>query len=177
VSEKAGASQFSEDLPYPTSSEYRLSVFRFELSRSGVVVMFYAALCGIFGSLASVMGKIAFSDNQVLSAARAFCAQDLGLQADTCQAASTALRLLCFGLMLACNATMVAFYLRALAQNASVVATVGSTAVNYLVTGATGWLLFRESVGSSWLLGSLFISTGLCLIAMSQDGPQRREKP
>jgi drug/metabolite transporter (DMT)-like permease len=139
--------------------------------------MFYAALCGIFGSLASVMGKIALSENRVLSAVLAFCAQDLGLARASCQAASTALRLLCFGLMLACNAAMVAFYLKALAEDASVVATVGSTAVNCLVTGATGFLLFGESVGSSWLLGSLFISTGLCLILTSQDGPQRREKP
>lgn len=140
--------------------------------------MLHAILCGLYGALASVTGKLALSNNHVLESVNIFCAANWSsFGENTCAGISISFRLLAFGCMLLLNAAMVSNFLRAMEKNPSVVVTVLSTASNYLITGVAGKIVFDEALGSWWALGSTIICVGLCFIVVSQEGiPRFRAK-
>lgn len=130
--------------------------------------MIHALLCGMFGALASIFGKLALSDNLYLDGVSKICAASA--VGDKCELIMFLTRAALFGMMLFLNAAMVGSFLRSMERNASVVVTVLSTGSNYVVTGFLGRFLFQEVLGSWWLVGSTAICFGMCLIGISQEG-------
>ena len=130
--------------------------------------MIRAILCGIYGALASVFGKLALSDNLYLDGVAKICANSA--VGDKCEAIVFMTRASLFGIMLLLNAAMVGSFLKSMERNASVVVTVLSTGSNYVVTGFLGRFLFQEVLGSWWIVGSTAICFGMCLIGISQEG-------
>jgi drug/metabolite transporter (DMT)-like permease len=132
--------------------------------------MINALFCGIYGALASVLGKIALSENVYTEILNVTCTTQFSLDAPTCTGLVFFVRFIVFGCMLLSNAAMIACFLRSMERNASVTVTVVSSAVNYLASGAAGLFIFSEPVGQHCLAGSLCICLGLCLIGVSQEG-------
>ena len=132
--------------------------------------MLLAIACGAFGAVASIVGKLALSDNLLMTMVSTLCEVEYDMKTQQCQYLIVVLRVMLFGIMIALNAAMVANFLRAMEKHASVIVTVVSTATNYLITGGLGRIIFKEKLGSWWLLGSVLICGGLCLIGISQDG-------
>lgn len=130
--------------------------------------MMQALYCGMFGALASIAGKFALSDNYFIVGSNSMCMDYFDVS--TCGSGVLLLRAALFGLMLLCNATMIASFLKSMERNASVIVTVLSTGSNYVVTGMLGRLMFDESLGSWWIIGSTMICLGMCLIGLSQEG-------
>jgi len=132
--------------------------------------MIHALLCGIYGSLASVLGKIALSENWIVESVFTYCEGYIGKHGENlCSTSRFCCRGFFFVSMLFLNTMMVASFLRAMSANLSIVVTVLSTATNYLITGALARLLFDENLGSWWVTGSLIICCGLCLVSLSQE--------
>lgn len=140
--------------------------------------MLNAVLCGVYGALASVSGKIALSSNRILESVSFYCASNLSSFGEhSCDGVVIACRLLSFGCMILLNAAMISSFLKSMENNSSVVVTVLSTASNYLLTGFAGKIVFNEPLGSWWVLGSTIICIGLCFIVISQEGmPKLRAK-
>lgn len=132
--------------------------------------MIQAIACGLYGSAASVFGKLALSENFLIEYVAVMCSEMLLKDDHICKITKLTTRAILFGFMLVSNAAMIANFLQAMEKNASVIVTVVSTAVNYLVTGAVGLFLFKEPVGSYWIIGYMCICFGLCLISISQEG-------
>ncbi|XP_019870679.1 transmembrane protein 42 [Aethina tumida] len=76
-----------------------------------------------------------------------------------------ALKILFFGLMLLCNAGVWTLFVKALHQNnSSLVATVLSTASNFVLSGVVGFVIFDETTSISWWIGLYIIIVGLLLV-------------
>ena len=132
--------------------------------------MLNALACGLFGAASSVLGKMALSDNVVLQWLMLVCNANNIEDGLTIQGLIYLVRVVLFGMMMLSNAAMIASFLKSMEKNASVTVTVVSNAVNYLASGAAGLLIFGEAVGSFWIVGSLCICLGLCMIVISQEG-------
>ncbi|XP_022904379.1 transmembrane protein 42 [Onthophagus taurus] len=80
------------------------------------------------------------------------------------------LKLICFILMLICNACVWTFFVKAL-QNckSSLSATLISTSTNYIVTALFGFLIFEEVTSILWWFGSSLVVLGLILIVHDQE--------
>ncbi len=81
-----------------------------------------------------------------------------------------------FPLMLACNGLMLSNFLKALERDSSVMVTVVSSAINFLLTGLLSGFVLEEPLGLRWLAGALLIVAGIFLIAFSQGDGGRRIK-
>ncbi|GLV46587.1 hypothetical protein CBL_13344 [Carabus blaptoides fortunei] len=80
-------------------------------------------------------------------------------------------RILCFCLMLACNAAVWTFYVKALhSSDSTLSATVASTASNYIFSALFGFVLFNEATSLLWWTGMSFVLFGLIL--MVRDEPE-----
>lgn len=79
------------------------------------------------------------------------------------------LRILFFILMLICNANVWTLYVKALqSASSSLVATVTSTATNYILSAIIGILIFKEVTSLLWWTGIGFIISGLLLVLKDQ---------
>ncbi|XP_017776694.1 PREDICTED: transmembrane protein 42 [Nicrophorus vespilloides] len=116
----------------------------------------FAIVSGICASAASMFGK--------LSGLPTF--QDV-----------IAVRILFFSLMLACNAAVWTFYVKALqASNSSLSATVTSAATNYLLSAISGFLIFGEVTSLIWWAGAGLVLLGLILIVTESEEDMEKKK-
>jgi uncharacterized membrane protein len=137
--------------------------------------MWYCLLCGFFGALASVIGKMSLSYNNIMDGVNSACSNQLS--SSWCLFVAFFVRFILFCAMLGLNLSMVTYFLKALEKNASVVVTVVSSATNYLLVGILGRVLFSEQLNTQWVVGSVLICCGLCFVGVSQEGfPKLREK-
>mmetsp|Transcript_15996 Transcript_15996/g.20042 ORF Transcript_15996/g.20042 Transcript_15996/m.20042 type:complete len:83 (-) Transcript_15996:238-486(-) len=67
--------------------------------------------------------------------------------------------------MLLSNAFMISFFLKAMHTSGSLVATVMSSASNFLMSGILGRLIFKERISRVWWLGAVCIYGGIILLA------------
>lgn len=141
------------------------------------LTMFPILICGLLGGFATIFGKLAFSsDSLPITEFSKMCTgytlsnRDASLN---CEYSIIFVRVLAGGFMLACNALVVGFFLRAIEANNTVVVIVISSATNFLTSGIFGQLMFGEVVGQSWYLGSLLIVIGMLLVSCSQGSPDK----
>ncbi|KAM6909726.1 transmembrane protein 42-like [Xenentodon cancila] len=114
----------------------------------------YALIAGFLGAAASLSAKLSFGPDYV----RETCAS--ALSATVCNWLHAPLRLLCAGLLFACNAVMWTFFSKALHHcSSSAVATVATSASSFICSGVLGRLMFGESHAALWWAG---ISLTLC---------------
>ncbi len=131
-------------------------------------------LCGLFGSLATILGKMALSsDNWILIDMWAICAQSLGLSPERCDMLVLLFRGITFFEMLFCNALMISYFLKSLEKESSLHVTVISTATNFLLSGLLGRLVLKEEVSNMWYLGASIISAGICCISYGRGENKR----
>lgn len=132
-------------------------------------------VCGLLGGMATIFGKLAFSsDNLPLTEISKMCNQGYNLNTSlNCETGIILIRVLAGAFMLAANAMVVGFFLRAIESNNTVVVIVISSATNFLTSGIFGQLLFGEVVGKTWYIGSLLIILGMFLVSSSQGEPEK----
>lgn len=139
--------------------------------------MIFAVLCGAFGALASIVAKLALSDHPTVRSISSICEAIVTSSHTLCSAAVVSTRVILFMTMVLLNGLMVTYFLKAMRNNASVVVAVVSASVNFLLTGALGFILLNEKVGAQWLMGSVLISVGLCFVSIGQHGiPKLRDR-
>lgn len=131
--------------------------------------MILAVICGICGAIGSLFGKLAFSNNKIISKLETVLCI-IVVDDSICYLISIVLRIISFILMILFNGLMVNSFLKSIRNYASVSVAVVSTASNYLATGFIGYIVLDENLSLYWFSGSILISIGLCLISMSQDG-------
>lgn len=127
-------------------------------------------VCGVFGGLATIFGKVSFSENWIIAEAFSFCTSFVG-STESCLYASLFVRGLAILGIVGCNAFIVGYFLKAMEQNNTVIVVVISSAVNFLTSGIMGQLCFGEKVPVSWFAGSALIALGMLLVALSEGPP------
>ncbi len=126
-----------------------------------------AIASGACAALGAVCGKLAQGDN--LGAALASAC--LGV-AQAPWPAEVALRAAFLAAMVAINALMVRFYVRALSAAGTLLATAVNTAVNTAMSSALGAWLFGETLSLTWAQGVLLLLLGVALLRAAEErGP------
>lgn len=141
----------------------------------------YAAQAGLFACLASVFGKLALGENDIMRVCL-----DIGERSGLdlvapCSRLSPFVRIGCLALIFACNSLMWLFFTKAMnASETTAAALAVNSATNFLFTGIAGALLFGEALSWRWVVGTLFIVVGLVCINVStgvaSDAPSNAEK-
>ncbi|XP_068426356.1 transmembrane protein 42-like [Clinocottus analis] len=125
-----------------------------------------ALLAGSLGAAASLSAKLSLGADYV----RDMC--EAGLSGGTrtrgasaCDWLHVPLRLLCAGLLFACNAVMWTFFSKALRHcSSSARATVTTAASNFISSAVLGRLMFGESHEALWWAGLSLTLCGLLLL-------------
>jgi drug/metabolite transporter (DMT)-like permease len=131
--------------------------------------LFPILVAGLLGGFGTIFGKLAFSgDNLPINEISKMCKGYSEIAQVNCETGVMVVRIIAFGFMLASNALVVGYFLRAIETNNTVVVIVISSATNFLTSGIFGQLMFGEIVGKTWYLGSLFIVIGMLLVSYSQ---------
>ncbi|XP_070768023.1 transmembrane protein 42-like [Enoplosus armatus] len=116
----------------------------------------YALLAGFLGAAASLSAKLSLGADYL----REMCEAGLGGGTTACDWLHLPLRLLCGGLLFACNAVMWTLFSKALRHcSSSARATVTTTASNFISSAVLGRVVFGESRAALWWVG---ISLTLC---------------
>ncbi|XP_061738279.1 transmembrane protein 42-like isoform X2 [Nerophis ophidion] len=137
---------------------------------------FYALMAGCLGSAASLSAKLTLGADYFLEMCQvsAFPTQSVS---SACHWLHIPLRLLCVGLMFACNAAMWTFFSKALhACSSSASATVTSTAANFISSAILGKMIFGESHALQWWLGIALTLCGLLMLHGSTPQPHHDTK-
>lgn len=124
-------------------------------------------ICGVFGGLATIFGKISFSDNWIISYFSILCG-GWAAQSGYCLYVDYLVRGLSLMGIVGCNAFIVGYFLKAMEQNNTVIVVVISSAVNFLTSGILGQVVFGEKVPVSWFAGSALIVLGMLLVTLSE---------
>ncbi|KAK2844098.1 hypothetical protein Q5P01_010757 [Channa striata] len=126
----------------------------------------YALVAGFLGAAASLSAKLSLGADYL----RQMCEFGLSRWTETqdgaadCDWLHIPLRLLCGGLLFACNTVMWTFFSKALRHcSSSARATVTTTASNFISTAVIGRVIFGEIHGALWWVG---ISATLCGLLM-----------
>ncbi|KAF3691514.1 Transmembrane protein 42 [Channa argus] len=133
----------------------------------------YALVAGFLGAAASLSAKLSLGADYL----RQVCESGLSSWTETYDGAAACawlhipLRLLCGGLLFACNAVMWGFFSKALRHcSSSARATVTTTASNFISTAVIGRVIFGEIHRALWWVG---ISLTLCgLLMLHGSTPQ-----
>lgn len=126
-----------------------------------------AVVSGACAALGAVCGKLA-QDDRPGAALAAAC---LGV-AQAPWPAEVALRAAFLVAMVAINALMVRFYVRALSAAGTLHATAVNTAVNTALSSALGAWLFGEMLSETWAQGVLLLLLGVALLRAAEErGP------
>ncbi|XP_059194800.1 transmembrane protein 42a [Centropristis striata] len=127
----------------------------------------YALLAGVLGAAASLSAKLSFGADYL----REMCESGLSDWTTThdwtttCDWLHIPLRLLCGGLLFACNAVMWTFFSKALRQcSSSARATVTATASNFISSAVLGRVIFGESHAALWWTGIFLTLCGLLVL-------------
>ncbi|XP_061885137.1 transmembrane protein 42-like [Entelurus aequoreus] len=137
---------------------------------------FYALIAGCLGSAASLSAKLTLGADYLLEMCQvsAFPTQTAS---SVCHWLHIPLRLLCVGLMFACNAAMWTFFSKALHDcSSSASATVTSTAANFISSAILGKMIFGESHALQWWLGIALTLCGLLMLHGSTPQPHHDTK-
>lgn len=151
-------------------NQKRIQVYlllNFSCFHSHFRMVFPILVCGLFGGLATIFGKISFSDNWIITSSADVCSF-LTQSSEFCYYATFLFRAVSFVGIIACNAFIVGYFLTAMEQNNSVVVVVISSAVNFLISGILGQVVFGEAVAISWFAGSALIIIGMLLVTLSE---------
>lgn len=133
-------------------------------------MLFPIVICGFFGGLATIFGKVSFSDNWIIMESQSFCSSFMGQSFTACFYVTLLVRALAILGIVGCNAFIVGYFLKAMEQNNTVIVVVISSAVNFLTSGILGQVMFGEKVPVTWFAGSALIALGMLLVALS-EGP------
>ena len=118
---------------------------------SGTSVNFYSILAGIAACLASVFGKITFSQSTFLSI-------------------STIIYLILF---IFSNVFMWRCYSKALSlSTTSIQPTIVTKTSNFLLSALVGFIFFFEPINFTWIIGFILILIGVYLISTKNDHTQ-----
>ena len=132
-------------------------------------------LAGVLASVATVLGKLASDPHTSLSRfTRAQCSA-VGGDVNLCGHVISGVRLTCLVLMLLVNMVMLNFFMRAMREAGSIVATVAQNTVNFVFSALTGMLLFGEPLPLMWWCGTACMAGGIALLVHPQDdagGPE-----
>ncbi|XP_033021361.1 transmembrane protein 42 [Lacerta agilis] len=124
----------------------------------------FAAGAGLLGALAACSAKLALGADYL----RGACAAVVGGEeaaSGACSWLPVMLRIVCGGLVLACNAVMWTFFAKALRySSSSATATLTSTASNFISSAFLGSLLFGETHALLWWIGISLTLLGLLLL-------------
>lgn len=131
------------------------------------IIMLQAFLCGLFGALASVCGKLSLSSNYVTAYLESSCLQNSTVS-HVCNEINLVYRGIMFAGMIIFNGLMLGYFMKALEKSSSIVVTTLSSSISFLLTGVLGYLILSEKVGLRWILGAVLITGGIGLIVMSQ---------
>ncbi|XP_058175028.1 transmembrane protein 42 [Anopheles ziemanni] len=114
---------------------------------------YYAMVAGICASSASLFGKL--TSNSDVVAARIGLPEWPALT-----------QLLCIGIMIALNACVWRFFVKALhtGSGSTLVASLVSAVTNYITSAVLGWLIFKENTTVFWWAGTALVLSGLLLI-------------
>ncbi|KAI1297914.1 hypothetical protein HDE_04430 [Halotydeus destructor] len=130
----------------------------------------HSVLSGIMAATASLFGKLAM-DSDALGHLVPYLVkgdQKLGHW-------YTVIRALLLVLMVLTNTVMWTMFTKALVKSrTSLEATVVNTAANFIFTAIFGTLLFDETIGFLWFLGSIMILIGLILVKMGADRQRKK---
>ncbi|XP_034384442.1 transmembrane protein 42-like [Cyclopterus lumpus] len=119
-----------------------------------------ALLAGSLGAAASLSAKLSLGADYL----RDMCESRLS-GASACDWLHIPLRLLCAGLLVACNAVMWTFFSKALRHcSSSASATVTTSASNFIFSAVLGRLVFGESHAALWWAGISLTLCGLLLL-------------
>ncbi|XP_031477117.1 uncharacterized protein LOC116248461 [Nymphaea colorata] len=72
-----------------------------------------------------------------------------------------------YGLVISCNMVMWGCHVNSLKLLSSLQATVTNFATNFLASGISGFILFREPLSSQWFLGAFLILLGVFVMSKS----------
>lgn len=129
--------------------------------------MFRIVICGIFGCVATITGKIAFAESSLTDFIKTTCAEHLN-SSSSCANFVLLIRVVFFVSMIAANGLMVSNFLKALERHSSLMVTVVGSAINFVCTGLMGYLVLEERLGVRWIAGASLIVMGILLIVLSQ---------
>mmetsp|Transcript_28561 Transcript_28561/g.39306 ORF Transcript_28561/g.39306 Transcript_28561/m.39306 type:complete len:141 (-) Transcript_28561:185-607(-) len=134
--------------------------------------MFHTLLCGLCGSIGSLLGKLALNGDldfhKVIVRNCQTLSHSLPECSSFCSKISYLVRASLFCLMIFFNIIATSSFLKALERNASLPVTVVSSSINFLMSGLIGWLAFNETVSLKWFSGAGLILIGVLLIILSQ---------
>lgn len=128
-------------------------------------LIIYGIQAGLFACLASVFGKLALSEDDIMRICMEvgkFSQLDL---VGPCSRLSPVVRVVCIALIIASNSLMWLFFTKAMnASSTTAAALAVNSAANFLLTGIAGAVLFGETLSLQWAVGTMFILAGLICI-------------
>ena len=147
-------------------------------SSSQKLFIVYGIQAGLFACLASVFGKLALSEDDLLRICMSLGERyELDLVAP-CYRFSPLVRLGCISLIVISNSLMWLFFTKAMnASSTTAAALAVNSAANFLLTGVAGALLFGETLSWKWAIGTVFIVAGLvCINISTGEEPPKTQK-
>jgi len=137
------------------------------MARSRLVIV-YGIQAGIFASLASIFGKLALNESEIVSTCIE-ASNYLTLNSEVlCYKLSPLLRVISTVLIFTCNSLMWLFYTKSLSTSSTTAAAVAiNTAANFLFTGFAGAFLFKETLTWKWFIGTMLMLVGVLCINRS----------
>lgn len=129
--------------------------------------MTFSLLSGLLAALASLCGKFSMAADETAYLCEVVSSNWLSEISSHyfCENLITVIRVVFFGLMIACNAVMWTIFTKALRLcTTTLEAMVTNTASNFFFTAIFGQTLFAEQLTLLWWLGTLLILFGLLLM-------------
>ena len=136
-------------------------------------------LAGFYGALAGVLGKLAFSEETILSrSVSVWCANsNFSVQlidSLECDYLVYIMRGCMFVLMFWDNALMFSSAFKGLNEDGSLTSTVLSTSTNFLFTAFLGYMLFNESLSYKWCVGASLVALGIYFLHLGKADAKQK---
>lgn len=133
---------------------------------------FSSVKAGVYGALAGVLGKYAFSDETIVTRSvfdSCRSSSSVIFSEANCQYFVYVARFVMFLLMLWDNALMFSSAFKGLNEDGSLTSTVLSTSANFLCTAFLGYFLFNEQLPYSWCVGASMVALGIYFVLLGKD--------
>jgi len=125
----------------------------------------YPIISGVFAFMAGFAGKLAFSD-EISQHLKDFDTKQLDLPFE---GIVLVLRVIAGILMLYLNSLMIKFFLKSLQTNGATLTTVMNFSFNFLLSGLSGFLFFKEKIRTTWIIGISLVLTGVIILSKSKE--------
>ena len=137
------------------------------------LLLTYGVQAGMFACLASLFGKLALSDDDIMQICMKIGDRyDMDIVAP-CARISPLIRAACFGMIFISNSFMWLFFTKTLNVSATTAEAVAvNSATNFSLSGLSGMVLFGEAISWKWAAGTLCIILGLFCINLSQPSKE-----